>query len=189
MDVSSTESVTRNRTRQAILSAAASVLGRNRAATLPEIAAAAGVGRTTLHRYFPDRDTLIHAAVEDSVSAIEQATTEARINEGSPLDGLRRLITAYLHVGERLVFLFGDPHVMVQYGVDHSVEPGPDAVLDLITRGQNEGVFDAEVSAHWIQHSLWALVYTGFEEVENGNLSRHGVASTVMRTFERGILQ
>ena len=29
---------------------------------MPEIATVAGVGRTTLHRYFADRETLIHEA-------------------------------------------------------------------------------------------------------------------------------
>jgi AcrR family transcriptional regulator len=181
--------VTRSRTRQAILSAAASVLARNRAATLPEVAEAAGVGRTTLHRYFPDRDALIHAAVVDSVAVLENAVTEARIAEGPPLEALRRLVTAYLHVGERMVFLFNDPHVMREYGVDQTAEPGPDPVLDLIVRGQAEGVFDPEVSPRWIQHTLWALVYTGIEETGNGNLSRHGAATTVTRTLERGVVR
>ncbi|MBP2321040.1 AcrR family transcriptional regulator [Kibdelosporangium banguiense] len=180
--------MTRSRTRQAILSAAASVLAQNRAATLPEIAEAAGVGRTTLHRYFPDRDALINAAVADSMAAIEQAVAEARIDDGSPLEAVRRLVTAYLHVGDRLVFLFNDPHVMRGYGVEAGADPGPDPVLDLIQRGQAEGVFDTEVSPQWIRHVLWALVYTGIDEVGNGTMSRHGVASTVMRTLERGIL-
>jgi AcrR family transcriptional regulator len=188
LEVESTESVTRSRTRQAILNAAASVLAANRAATLPEIAEAAGVGRTTLHRYFPDRDALINAAVADSLAAIGDAVTEARIEEGPPIEALRRLVTAYLHVGDRLVFLFSDPHVMRGYGVETS-EPGPDPALDLIARGQAEGVFDAEVSPQWIRHVLWALVYTGIEEAGNGNLSRHGVVSTVVRTLERGILR
>ncbi len=34
---------------------------------------------------------------------------------------------------------------------------------------------------------LWALVYSGVEEVEKGRMSRHGVASTVIRTLENGI--
>jgi AcrR family transcriptional regulator len=177
------------RTRSAILTAAASVLARDRAATLPEIAKAAGVGRTTLHRYFPDRDTLIKAAVEDSVEAIGEATIEARLDQGTPAEALHRLVTAYLHVGDRLVFLFNDPHIMRGYGVEQPEEPSSaDPVLDLITRGQREGVFDGSVSPQWIQHVLWALVYTGIDEVDKGAMSRHGVAATVIRTLERGIL-
>ncbi|MDQ3577436.1 MAG: TetR/AcrR family transcriptional regulator, partial [Actinomycetota bacterium] len=43
----------RARTRRAILDAAISVLSRNPAASLAEVAEAAQVGRTTVHRYFP----------------------------------------------------------------------------------------------------------------------------------------
>ncbi len=176
------------RTRHAILSAAAAALARDRGATLPEIAKQARVGRTTVHRYFPDRDTLIKAAVEDSLRAIEQAVAEARIDEGPPTDALHRLVTAYLHVGDRLVFLFNDPHIMRGYGVEQPDQPPEaDPVLDLIARGQRDGAFDPRATPHWIQHVVWALVYTGIEEVENGNLSRHGVAATVIRTLERGI--
>ncbi|MFC0113407.1 TetR/AcrR family transcriptional regulator [Kibdelosporangium aridum] len=176
------------RTRSAILAAAASVLARDRTATLPEIAKAAGVGRTTVHRYFPDRDTLIKAAVEDSVEAIGQAIAEAQLDEGTPVEALHRLVTAHLHVGDRLVFLFNDPHIMRNYGVSPDEPPEEDPVLDLIARGQQEGVFDSHVSPQWIRHVLWALVYTGIEEVNRGTISRHGVAATVIRTLERGIV-
>lgn len=177
-----TESRTRHRTRRAILSAAASVLAHNRAATLPEIAEAAGVGRTTVHRYFPDRDTLIAAAITDSVDAIDNAVIEARIDRDPPREAMRRLVTAYLHVGDRLVFLFGDPNLAPQ-----PREVAPDPVLDLITRGQRDNSFDPTLSPQWIRHVLWALVYTGIEESAAGSLSRHGVADTVIRTLERGI--
>jgi len=198
------ESRTRSRTRRAILGAAASVLAQNRAATLPEVAEAAGVSRTTLHRYFPDREALINAAVLDSEQAIEHAVTEARIDQGPPREAMRRLVMAYLHVGDRLVFLFNDPHVMRAYGVgqpdgdaapadpatDPAADPanGPDPVLDLVKRGQAERVFDPDLSPQWIQHVLWALVYTGIEQVAIGTLPRHGVASTVSRTLEQGIV-
>jgi len=182
------ESGTRGRTRRAILSAAASVLARDRAATLPEIAEAADVGRTTLHRYFPDRETLINTAVEDSVQAIGRAVAEAQIDQGPPLEAMRRLVMAHLNVGDRLMFLFGDPHIMRGHGVVEPAEPpGPDPMIELIERGQHEGVFDPQVSAEWIQHVLWALVCTGIEEVEKGRTPRHGVASTVIRTLENGI--
>ena len=179
---------TRGRTRRAILSAAASVLARNRSATLPEIAAAAEVGRTTLHRYFPDRDGLISAAIADSLEAIGQAVAEAQIDQGPPREAMRRLVMAHLDVGDRLMFLFGDPHVMRGHGVVEPDEPHrPDPMIELVERGQAEGVFDRQVSAEWIQQVLWALVYTGIEEVEKGRMPRHGVAATVIRTLENGI--
>jgi AcrR family transcriptional regulator len=174
----------RGRTRHAILSAAASVLARDRAATLADIADAADVGRSTLHRYFPDRQELIDAVIEDSLRALGQAVEEAALDQGPPLEAMRRLVAAMVGVGDRLLFLFGDPRVL-----EGREEPAASdrPVIELVERGQAQGVFDPEVGAEWIEHVLWALVYTAAEEVSTGRLPRHGVTATVIRTFENGI--
>ena len=177
----------RSRTRGAILAAAASVLARDRAATLPDIAEAAGVGRTTLHRYFPDRESLIEAAVEDSIQAISQSVAEAALDQGPSMDAMRRAVAAMVAVGDRLMFVFGDPRVLQGYRAPDGVVPPSDPVLDLIKRGQAEGAFDPEVSASWIQHVLWVLVYRGCEDADSGELPRHGITATVIRTLENGI--
>ena len=177
----------RSRTRGAILAAAASVLARDRAATLPAIAEAAGVGRTTLHRYFPDRESLIEAAIEDSIQAINQSVAEAALDQGPSLDAMRRAVAAMVAVGDRLMFVFGDPRVLQGYRAPDGVVPPGDPVLDLIKRGQAEGAFDPEVSASWIQHVLWVLVYRGCEDADSGELPRHGLTATVIRTLENGI--
>jgi AcrR family transcriptional regulator len=177
----------RSRTRGAILAAAASVLARDRTATLPDIAEAAGVGRTTLHRYFPDRESLIDAAIKDSIQAIRRSVAEAALDQGSPLDAMRRAVAAMVAVGDRLMFVFGDPRVLEGYRAPAGAVPADDPVLGLIQRGQAEGVFDPEVSASWIQHVLWVLVYRGCEDADRGELPRHGITATVTRTLENGI--
>ncbi|MGV9597058.1 TetR/AcrR family transcriptional regulator [Streptosporangium sandarakinum] len=186
------ESGTRSRTRRAILGAAASVLARDRGATLADIAEAAQVGRSTLHRYFPDRKVLVDAAVADSFRVVERSTAEAAIDQGPPLEAMRRLIAALVDVGDRLAFLFGDPRVLEEAGCSEPdpFEPDPSVptTIGLIERGQAEGVFDPELGAEWIQQVLWALVYTGWEAAEKGQLPRHGVTSTVIRTFEKGVV-
>lgn len=180
------ESRRRGRTRGAILTAAASVLARDRAATLPEVAEAADVGRTTLHRYFPDRESLIEATFEDSIQAIQQSMVDAALDQGSPLDAMRRLVAAMVAVGDYLLFVFGDPRVPKGNRTRDGAAP-TDPVIDLIKRGQAEGLFDSEVSATWIQHVLWVLVYRGCEDADMGELPRHGITATVVRTLENGI--
>lgn len=169
------------------MAAAAAVLARDRTATLPDIAEAAGVGRTTLHRYFPDREALIGAAIEDSIQAIQQSVAEAALEQGSSLDAMRRAVAAMIAVGDRLLFVFGDPRVLGGYTARNAAAPPNDPVIDLIKRGQAEGVFDPEVSASWIQHVLWVLVYRACEDADRGELPRHGVTATVIRTLENGI--
>jgi AcrR family transcriptional regulator len=188
------ESGTRGRTRRAILAAAASVLARRHDATLAEIAEAADVGRSTLHRYFPDRRELLRAVVVDSLEALERSVGDAAIEEGPPLEGMRRLVEAMVAVGDRILFLWGDPRVLEEYGPPTPADdceddglPVDDPVLRLVRRGQEEGVFDPEVEPRWIRHVLWGLVYTGVEDAREGLLPRHRVTATVIRTFENGI--
>jgi AcrR family transcriptional regulator len=184
------ESGARGRTRRAILSAAATVLARDRAATLADIAEAADVGRSTLHRYYPDRDVLIKAVVEDSLTVVQQATEGAALDDGSPLEAMRRLVAGMVDAGDRLLFLWGDPKVFEGYPTvdDPDCDPPDDPVLRLIERGQAAGVFDPDLSPRWVQHVLWALVYTAVEEADQGRMPRHGITSTVIRTMEKGVL-
>jgi hypothetical protein len=48
-------------------------------------------------------------------------------------------------------------------------------------------VFDPELSATWIEHALFGLILKACEDVSTGELPRHAVAPTIIRTFERGI--
>ncbi|WP_433420763.1 TetR/AcrR family transcriptional regulator [Microtetraspora malaysiensis] len=181
------ESGVRGRTRRAILAAAASALARDRGATLADIAEAAQVGRSTLHRYFPDRHDLLNATIVDSFRVVEQSIAAAAVDQGPPREAMRRLITAMVDVGDRLAFLFGDPRVLEENSACFEPDASVPTALSLIERGQAEGVFDPQVSAEWIQEMLYAITYTGWEAAERGLLPRHGVTSTVIRTFENGL--
>ena len=182
------------RTRAGILAATASVLARNRSATLPDIASAAGVGRTTVHRYFADRERLIHEATQDSIRVIDETIAQAATDQGPALDAMHRYINAIVSSGDRILFLFRDT-TAPRYSACGSAtrtseavnEPNREPVIALIKRGQAEGAFDPELSVAWIEHALYALIRQGCEDASRGDMLRHTVAPTVIRTFERGI--
>ncbi len=161
----------------------------DRSAILPQIAEAAEVGRTTLHRYFPERDGLVRAAVEHALEIIGTAIAEAQPDTGHPREAMRRVVAALNSASDAVTFAFGDPHLVqdVIPTADPDLPNPHDPVIDLIRRGQAEGVFDDQVSAEWIQQVLWGLTYTAFEQVTQGALAKFDVAATVTRTLERGI--
>jgi AcrR family transcriptional regulator len=140
-----------------------------------------------LHSYFPDRESLIAAAVQDSIQAISHSIADAELDHDSPLDAMHRAVAAMVAVGDRLLFVFGDPRLSEEFAAPDGQAPPNDPVIELIKRGQAEGVFDPEVSPSWIQHVLWALVYRGCEDADSGELPRHGITATVIRTLENVI--
>ncbi|MFD7496743.1 TetR/AcrR family transcriptional regulator [Streptomyces sp. NPDC059832] len=179
----------RNRTERAVVTAAVSVWARDRAATLPQIAEAAEVGRTTLHRYFPEREGLVRAATEHALEVVGGSIAEAEPHRGHPLAAMRRVVAALASASEAIMFAFGDQSLLRDVAPTTEPDlPAPhDPVIELIRRGQAEGVFDDQLSAEWIQQVLWAVSYTAFEQVEQGALAKFDLIATVTRTLERGI--
>ncbi|MEB3033671.1 TetR/AcrR family transcriptional regulator [[Mycobacterium] nativiensis] len=174
-----------SRTRAAILDATASVLARDRTATLPEIAAAAEVARSTVHRYFADRDRLIYETTLDSIRVINDIIVVAGTDEGPAIDAMRRLITTLVPEGDRIVFLFADPAVLRDIPAEQL--PNSTPILELILRGQQEGTFDPEISAEWIRIALFGLLIKASREAAYGLVPRHSIVPTLIRIFERGV--
>ncbi len=174
-----------SRTRTAILDATASVLARDRTATLPEIAAAAQVARSTLHRYFADRERLIYETTLDSIRIITDILATAATAEGSAVEAMRRVITALAPEGDRIVFLFADPAVLRDIPAERLPNSAP--ILELIARGQREGTYDPDLTPEWIRIALFGLMVKACSEAAHGNIARHSIVPTLTRIFERGV--
>ncbi|MBA8925113.1 AcrR family transcriptional regulator [Kutzneria viridogrisea] len=180
------ESSTRSRTRRAILDAALELLSQRPGTSLGEIAEAAGVGRSTLHRYFSERSELIAAIAGDAVDKLTSGVAEAALNQGTPVEALRRVVHVYFEFGPVLLFLVSEPQVSTE--IVTGIETADVPVLELIQRGQREGYFDSSVSAQWISRVLGWMVHAGSESVREGELTRFEAVETVIRTLERGVV-
>ena len=68
-----------------------------------DVAAAAGVARGTLYRYFPTRDALIERLREVVVEDAAERLQASRVDEVEPLEAIERTIRVFVEVGELLV--------------------------------------------------------------------------------------
>jgi AcrR family transcriptional regulator len=178
---------TRARTRRAILDAAVATLTRNPAASLADVAAAAGVGRTTVHRYFPERADLLAALATDARAQALAASERARLDDGPAPVALRRLCEELFELGDMLMLLFTDPDVLSK--PEWSEEGADDrALLRTVERGHAEGTIDPQLPAAWVQQTLWAFLFAAWHHVGANGVSRHEALSLCLRSLEKALV-
>ncbi|MGI5164582.1 TetR/AcrR family transcriptional regulator [Spirillospora sp. CA-253888] len=177
---------TRARTRRAILDAAVTTLSTTPTASLGDVAAAAGVGRTTVHRYFPERADLLKAIGAHVLEQVGEATDRARLDEGPAAAALERVCQEYFEISRGLTLMFENPQLVDWEGWEEDTAADR-ALLDLIARGQAEGDLDPELPPEWVQQTLWALLYTAWEHVRERGASKHAALSLCLRTLRKAL--
>src|SRR3954469_17504589 len=94
----------------AILDGAAQVMAAHgEQASMSDVAAASGVARATVYRYFPNRETLLGELAELAVTRAERGLASARIDEVDPEEGVRRAVRALVEVGDSFVAVARNP--------------------------------------------------------------------------------
>jgi AcrR family transcriptional regulator len=180
------ESGVRARTRRAILDAAIETLSQNPTASLGDIATAADVGRTTVHRYFPERSDLLRAIGRDALDKVSTARKAARLDDDAAPVALARLAQEYYEFGDVFLLLFTMPDLLSE--AEWQEESDDDrALLALVHRGHREGTIDAELPAEWVQQLVWSLLYTAWEQAKAGAASKHQALSLCLRTMAKAI--
>ena len=178
------ESGTRARTRRAILDAGVRVLSQRSGASLAEVAAAAGVGRTTMHRYFPERADLIAGISADLLERVAAATERARPDEGPATAALERLCQAYFTLEAGLLLTMNEPHLFA--GAEWEEETESDrALLRLVERGHADGSIDPTLTPQWVQAVLWSLLYAAWMHARDNDVPEHDALALCLRTLRK----
>jgi AcrR family transcriptional regulator len=170
--------------RSTLLDAAAEALVADPAASLAEVAAAAGIGRTTLHKHYATRDDLMRAVAHRAIDLWSAAIDDVA---GGADGGLRSLVEAMIPIGPQLAFLWRSPifdHVpeIVERWV--AVEARS---KDIVLRAQANGVIAPDVPQWWLLQSLYSIVYVASESIRSGHLAPRDAARLVLSTYLRGL--
>ena len=90
----------RQAVRDATLDATASLVARNglRSVTMAQIAEAAGIGRATLYKYFPDVDAILVAWHERQIASHLASFAALRDSPGSPRERLEAALQRYAEI-------------------------------------------------------------------------------------------
>lgn len=174
----------RARTRQAILDAAVRALAEDPGAPLARVADLAGVGRTTLHRYFPERDDLVSGVAAHAVESIRAAHVRARVDDGTARQALLRVAQEYLELGDLLTVLFTGAVPEDRWSDD----PTNEATLGALHgRGLDDGSLDPRFDAGWTLGVMWSALYLAWSTVSTGQADRHTVVTHLLLTLDKAL--
>lgn len=157
------------RTRDGIIHAAIDALARESTAAMSEVATAAGVSRSTLHRHFADRSALLAAINAECRKRFDDATIRARPDEGSGLSAIDRISQEYLELGPVLSLIFTDN---APVNPDNWEDSGEQGMAWLITRGQQDGSIDPQLPGEWLITTIWVLLFGAWQVRSSGAAPR-----------------
>jgi TetR/AcrR family transcriptional repressor of mexCD-oprJ operon len=151
----------RARVSAAILEAAAAALAeRGEQASMADVAAAAGMARATVYRYFPNREALFEALGRLAVEEAGERLRAGRLEEVAVAEAFERAVRALVAVGDSFVVVARE-----------SARPDPGEferrvaapLRGLIERAQLLGEVRDDLPASWLMESLIGIVVSGLQ--------------------------
>ena len=169
-----------------VLDVAVAALVADPGASLGEVAEAAGIGRTTLHKHYPTRDALLHAVGHRALERWERVV-EAAEGSADGDGGLRALAEAMVPIGPYMAFLWRTP------AFDHAEDITrrwcgiEQRVLAVLRRAQERGALRSDVADFWLLQTFYSLVYVAAESVHSGHLAPRDAPALAVDTLVRGL--
>ena len=179
--------VARLRTSAAIIDSAATILAeRGDAASMEEIAAAAGIGRATLYRYFPNREELLGAMAAASVQELAARIEEAGLETVPFEEGVARLARAIVATGSKYVSLSADSATYSDAYPDFDVRV-TEPIRSLFRRALIEGSLRSDLPSDVLVAMFSGLLKGALDATAGGSRGVEETAAAVTTVFLRGV--
>jgi AcrR family transcriptional regulator len=179
---------------QELAKAALRLLNVDPAASMAQIAAAAGVSRATLHRHFASREELVTRLGRMSLDSWRDALDGARIDEaaagGDPASiraALDALCGQLVRDAEEYGFTLTETSLNSNDDVVAGAEVLHDRELRFYAAAQQAGVVRADMPVAWIAHAVFGLLIGLREALRRGDVAVRDAERLLRETILHGV--
>jgi AcrR family transcriptional regulator len=176
----------RRAAKRPLLDVVAEVLVAQPGASLAEVAAAAGISRTTLHKQYATREDLVRAVGLRAIEIWEHAVDAVADGPGTR-EGLRKLLAAMIDSGPQLAFLWRNPSLDEDEELTRRYIAVERRCLAVLDRARSRGAISESVPDFWLLQTMFALVYTAAESVQAGKLAPLEAPDLALNTLLHGL--
>ncbi|MEV5600935.1 helix-turn-helix domain-containing protein [Streptomyces sp. NPDC052299] len=169
-----------------ILEAAERLLSKDPGASMEQIAAEAGVSRTTIHRRFAHRQALIDALALSAARQLAQAVDDGRPGTAPPLVALHRITANVLEVKGAWTFALSLPATP---GTEAAAlhEAMTEHCLTVLARAREDHLIAPSADLPWLQRVYYALLGETLHGNPNDPVTDpDALAARVVETFLHG---
>ncbi|WP_222853581.1 TetR/AcrR family transcriptional regulator [Fodinicola acaciae] len=170
--------------KDAVLMAAAHLLVREPAASMAEVASAAGISRATLHRLVDGRKALVRELAELGMRRGREAVRAADLASGDPREAYQRLVDGLVPIADLFNLLYREQTADEMYAQAAELD---DAITALFQRGQRTGAFRTDMTAAWMTEAFYSLLGGAAMAAQQGRLASRDVGLMTTQTLLAGI--
>lgn len=176
----------RDLTAGAIIDSAAKLIAeRGEAASMEDIAGAAGVGRATVYRYFPNREALLRAMALASVQELTRRIRQADLEAIGFDEAIARLARGIIATGSRYVAVSADStrysEIYPQFDTE-VIAP----IRVLFGRAHAAGLLRADLAPDMAMRLFSGLVKAAVDATTGGAQGTEEAAAAVTSLFLHG---
>lgn len=172
------------RTATAILDAATQALAEHgRGANMAEFAAAAGVSRATLYRYYPDREALLQSLAAHALADAAARLADAGLDRAPVDEAIERIVRAILASGDRYAVLIGE---QIEYDPSEADRLIGDPLRAVFARGVEEGALRDDLPTEVMHRLFGGLLMAAVKLLGERQSGMEEIAATTTKLFLDG---
>lgn len=176
-----------------VLAAAQRQLNVDPRSSMADIAAAAGIGRATLHRHFSSRETLLEEigtrSLDRWATRLDEADVEGVVERGEADEvrrALREVISGFVADSDDFGFALTDQFIAGEPELQVRTDELFEREVALYAAAQRAGVLRDDVSARWLGHAVYGLLVAARDALRHGDVPHRGLDDLVIDTFLEG---